>query len=85
MKNPMQPIVKDDDGTPRFRKNAIVAYLFRHGPLKMTEIVDLPFTIEDFAQFLQLIGYTTCGFGEYECIPDDIVAEVQAAVEALDD
>jgi hypothetical protein len=65
MTNPMQPVIRDEDGVPRFKENALVAYLFRHGPLKMSQIVDLPFSEDDFEQFLQLIGYTVSGYQDY--------------------
>lgn len=29
-RHPMQPVVKDEDGTPRFRENAIIRYIVDH-------------------------------------------------------
>ena len=61
---PMQPIMLDLHGTPRFKKNAIVSHLLDRGSLTMNDIARQEFSDEDRMQFAQLIGYSTCGYGE---------------------
>lgn len=68
-RHPMQPIEFDsDDGTPRFKGNAIIKYLLELARRSKTCDMDLlgmmPFSIEDRQQFAQLIGYTLCGYLE---------------------
>jgi hypothetical protein len=62
-------LVRTADGVVRFKENAIVKYLYEHSKDKLrtglNEIAYLPFSDEDFAQFLQLLGYSLSGFGEY--------------------
>lgn len=67
MKHPIQPIVKDPQGTLRFKENAIVIFLLEFGEkngVGMNELAAMPFSKEDRAQFAQLIGYSLCGFSE---------------------
>lgn len=63
-KHPMQPVVLDEDGRPRFKKNAIVRHLLDHGKIDLNQIAELPFSDEDRSQLAQLIGYSTSGFGD---------------------
>jgi hypothetical protein len=64
---PIQPIITDEDGTPRFRQNKVVRYLLDHGGLSMDALYDaLPGCEEDWEQFAQLIGYTVSGFGDLD-------------------
>ncbi len=57
----MQPIVVDDDGIHRYKKNPIVCYLLDNGPFDMNAIARLKFEDEDREQFAQLIGYSVSG------------------------
>jgi hypothetical protein len=59
---PMQPIVVDEDGTQRFRENAIVGFLLNAGPFDMNQLAYMPFSLEDRRQFAQLIGYSVDGY-----------------------
>lgn len=64
-KHPMQPILKDDLGTVRFRKNAIVAFLVDYASQRdcnMNTLAIMPFSQDDWTQFYQLIGYSVSGF-----------------------
>lgn len=61
MKNPIQPIVNDEHGTPRFKANAIVRYLLDNGGLTMNDLARQQFTDDDRMQFVQLIGYSVSG------------------------
>lgn len=62
--HPTQPIEIDDDGTRRFRQNAIVRFLLDAGPYDMCQLSLMPFTIQDRRQFAQLIGYSVDGYEE---------------------
>lgn len=64
MPHPLQQIVRDEHGTPRFRKNAIVEYLLDAGPFDMNKLAMMDFSREDRAQFAQLIGYSIGGYCE---------------------
>ena len=72
--HPVQPLVRDSHGTTRFKENKIVRYLLdlcrAKGvcDLNALEIIDFP--REDREQFLQLIGYSLSGFGEWDCVRD---------------
>lgn len=63
---PMQPIVLDPHGTPRFRQNALVRYLLdQPGGQTLNDLARLPnIPMEDWAQLAQLIGYSVSGYGE---------------------
>lgn len=75
--HPMQPIVLDNKGTPRFKRNAIVCHLLdSHPQADMNTLVLMPFSSEDRRQFAQLIGYSVSGYGE---LPYVNKAQCQAA------
>ena len=64
---PMQPIYRDDDGQHRFRRNAVVRYLYdfaREEGLGLNELAKVPFSDDDWQQFYQLIGYSVDGYNE---------------------
>lgn len=67
---PMQPIIKDEDGRYRFQKNAIVLYLLDNGGIDMNHLGRQDFSAEDFQQFAQLIGYSLNGYGELSYVSD---------------
>ena len=71
MKNPVQPIVKDDNGILRFKRNEIVRFLLDGGPFDMNQIALMPFSNEDREQFSQLIGYSLCGFCELSYVNEE--------------
>ncbi len=64
MNHPMQPIVLDEDGTRRFKQNAIVRFLLDGGPFDLNMIGAMPFSTDDRRQFAQLIGYSESGYDE---------------------
>jgi len=68
--HPIQPIIKDKNGTLRFKENAIVSFLLDAGPFDMNKLAYMPFTQEDREQFAQLIGYSLGGFGELRYVSD---------------
>ena len=72
----MQPMYRDDQGTVRFKSNAIVRALFEAGPLDMNKIANLPgIPPEDHVQFAQLIGYSVGGFCDLPYVPDEVKDE----------
>jgi hypothetical protein len=79
-KHPLQPLIRDEDGTARFKVNAIVRFLLDAGPYDMNKLSLMPFSQEDREQFAQLIGYSYTGFEELSYVSD----ETWAAVEELD-
>jgi hypothetical protein len=56
--HPTQPVIKDKDGTLRFRENAIVRALLARSGLTLDQLValDPSFTPEDRKQLAQLLG-----------------------------
>ena len=69
-RTPMQPLIWSE-GVLRFKPNAVVRYLLDHGGLDMNTLAGLPFSNEDRRQFLQLIGYSLSGYGEYDYVSDE--------------
>lgn len=68
----MQPVYVDDNGTARFKKNALVRFLLDLGPFDMNKLAMLPnISREDREQFLQLIGYSVYGFGELSYVREE--------------
>lgn len=70
-KHPMQPLVKDEHGTVRFKANAIVRHLLDLEHCGMNKLAALSFPREDRVQFAQLIGYSLGGFGELGYVSSD--------------
>jgi len=84
--HPMQPIVLDEHGRPRFKQNAIVRFLldFSQGKgIGMNELAMMPFSPEDRVHFAQLIGYTVSGFGELSYADPEVVSKADAEAELL--
>lgn len=76
--HPMQPIIRDEDGTVRFKENKIVSFLltFARGKgVGLNELAAMPFSREDREQFAQLIGYSVSGFGELNYARPENVAK----------
>jgi hypothetical protein len=70
-KHPMQPLVKDTDGTVRFKANGIVTFLLDNGPFDMNDIARKQFANEDREQFAQLLGYSLGGMADLEYVSDE--------------
>ena len=79
--HPMQPLVSDQHGVVRFKRNAIVEHLLKHGGIDLNAIARLPFDNRDREQFAQLIGYSVDGFGELGYARPDIVAAADRMAE----
>lgn len=80
MKHPIQPLVKDEDGILRFKKNAIVMYLLNSSDTDMNKLAMLPFSQNDREQFAQLIGYSLSGFSELSYVSDKTYERAAAQV-----
>jgi hypothetical protein len=74
-KHPAQPVIVDDDGVHRFKKNKIVCHLLDNGPLDMNKLAMMDFSDEDREQFAQLIGYSVSGASELEYVSDAVIDE----------
>lgn len=63
----MQPIEYATDGVIRFEKNNIVRFLLdwaSERKMTLNEISTIDFPQEDYEQLMQLIGYSTSGYGD---------------------
>jgi hypothetical protein len=85
--NPMQPVVLDERGTPRFKENAIVRYLIDlcrdRGIADMNTLAIIPFSREDREQFAQLIGYSVSGAGDLSYVSDEVYEAAALEAKAL--
>ena len=90
MRNPIQPVIVDEDGILRFRRNVIVCALLekssRHG-LDLNELAK-QFCDDEYAddrrQLAQLIGYSLSGFGGLSYVDDETYSAAEAMAEARD-
>jgi hypothetical protein len=82
-KHPLQPIVKDKDGTLRFKENAIVRFLLEDGPNDMNRLGRIPFSQEDREQFAQLIGYSVGGALSLPYMSDETASAICEARNAF--
>lgn len=83
-KHPMQPVVLDEHGTPRFLENGIVRFLLDMGPFDLNKLAVMrangQFTNEDYTHLMQLIGYSVDGYAELSTSPEELIqrADVEA-------
>lgn len=85
-KHPIQPLILDDNGVLRFKKNEIVRHLLdwaTEGGLDLNKIAAMRFSNEDRQQFSQLIGYSLGGYGDLSYVDDDAY-EAASAMEKAD-
>lgn len=80
--HPVQPLVTDERGVIRFRKNTIVRFLLDAGPFDMNRLALMDFSDEDRQQFAQLIGYTLGGYGDLSYVTDEAYARAEAQIKA---
>ena len=90
LKHPMQPIGFDgggNEGQPygivRFKENKIVRFLLDAGPFDLNQISCMEFNREDYTQLMQLIGYSTSGYGELSTSPKKMVRKADAKAAKL--
>jgi hypothetical protein len=88
-RHPMQPIFLDEGGQARFKMNRIVRHLLdeakKHGIGGLNKLADEgDFSRDDWTQFMQLLGYTTSGFGELNSLVDpDAIVEADRIADEL--
>jgi len=80
---PDQPIVWAEDDVIRFRGNSIVRHLLDNGPFDMNTLATLSASIEDRAQFAQLIGYSVSGYGDLSYVPAEVISRCDVKAEEL--
>lgn len=83
LRHPIQPIVLDQHGTARFKKNEIVRFLLDAGPFNLNQIAMMNFSNEDREQLAQLIGYSVCGFGDLSYASDEVYDVAAEQMEKL--
>ena len=77
MKNPIQPLAKDEQGVLRFKANVLINALLDHGQATGFGLNELarkfytPEHADDWQQLAQLIGYSLSGYGELSYVSDD--------------
>lgn len=81
--HPMQSVHFDAQGTARFIKNDIVAYLLDKGPFDMNHLAMQGFPREDAEQFAQLIGYSVDGFAELSYVSKKAIQLADTMVDLL--
>jgi hypothetical protein len=79
----MQPVVIDEYGVTRFKKNAIVRWLLDTGGKNLNQIALQHFPREDEEQFAQLIGYSVAGACDLSYMSDRVCNAALAESEAL--
>lgn len=82
----MQPIIKDERGVLRFKKNGLVDVLYEHGVntgLGLNELHCMNFTDEDRQQFAQLIGYSVSGYGSLSYVTDEAYEAAEKSVHGI--
>ena len=77
-RHPIQPIVKDEHGVVRFKRNAIVCHLLDHGGIDLNAIACMDFSREDREQFAQLIGYSHSGAHDLSYVSSEVLAAAEA-------
>lgn len=83
--HPIQPLVRDEHGTPRFKANAIVRFLLDQGPFDLNDLAGKGFSNEDFEQLAQLIGYSLGGFSELSYVRDETYERAAMMSEGADE
>lgn len=87
VKQPMQPIELDEKGTPRFKGNGVIKYLFQTGKLNLNDLSVLlgqgAFSQEDYSQITQLLGYSVSGWGDLSTSPEHLVRAADAEAHLL--
>ena len=90
--HPMQPILLDQRGKARFRSNPLVEWILEEN--REGRVVDLNriakegwrdlWTDEDYAHFIQLLGYSISGFAEVGGVSDELYSRASRAADLLE-
>lgn len=86
LQHPSQPLVIDDQGIIRFKRNAIVRTMLDWATPRgfdMNAIAMMTFSDEDRVQFAQLIGYSVGGFSELSYVSDEAYERATVGVDEL--
>lgn len=81
--HPMQPLVRDKNGTVRFKANKIIEWLFESSRLDLNMIATMGFSDEDNMQIAQLLGYSVSGFGDLSYADPKVVAAADKRAEKM--
>lgn len=84
MKNPIQPLVEDEHGVLRFKKNAIVRDLLDFATqmgFGLNEMAMREYSVDDHQQFAQLIGYSLSGYGSLSYVDNQSYCAAEAMEE----
>jgi len=82
-KQPMQPVIMDKRKVARFKKNAIIEYLFEERLLDLNKLSMMDFPKDDYNQITQLLGYSVSGYGTLSTANWDHEHRAQQEVERL--
>lgn len=77
---PIQPIIRDEHGLLRFKKNAIVRFLLDAGNYDLNSIAMMDFNDEDRCQFAQLIGYSVYGYSDLSYVSPEEWQRIQRKI-----
>ncbi len=81
--HPVQPLLKDSQGTVRFKVNRIVRYLLdTHPTCNLNMLACMDFSDDDRQQFAQLIGYSLSGYGSLSYVSDANYEAAEASMPA---
>lgn len=86
--HPIQPLAKDENGTIRFKENAIVSHLLDWAQTRgmgLNEMASMDFSQNDREQFAQLTGYSLGGFSELSYVRDTTYAAAAQMAETGED
>lgn len=85
-RHPMQPVVIAADGCARFKENKIVRDLLelasKHG-MDLNQICIKGYEPDDYAQLMELIGYSVSGYGDLDQSRRDHVRRADRDAERL--
>lgn len=85
-RHPMQPVVIAGDGCARFKENKIVRDLLelaiKHG-MDLNQICIKGYDPDDYAQLMELIGYSVSGYGDLDRSRRDHVRRADRDAEKL--
>jgi hypothetical protein len=85
-RHPIQPLIRDGEGTIRFKQNAIVRFLLDDGPFDMDGLAAMDFADSDREQFAQLLGCTLRRFATLRYVSDWTYGEAERSdVRPLDE
>lgn len=71
-KHPVQPVIQDQHGVHRFKRNRIVEFLLDSSKFDLNDLSTMGFPDEDWEQFAQLIGYSVSGACDLSYVSDRV-------------